>query len=145
MVSRAVDQGGSILTGGRRPDVPPIKGGYWYLPTVLSELAPSMDVVRQEVFGPIASVLRFSEFDDVLAQANDSDYGLSAYLFTNDYRRVMRAVSELEFGEVFVNRVGPEAVYPYHSGYRLSGIGGDDGRHGFDAYLRMKTVYLGCR
>jgi lactaldehyde dehydrogenase/glycolaldehyde dehydrogenase len=57
----------------------------------------------------------------------------------------MRAVHELDFGEVFVNRVGPEAIHAYHSGYRLSGIGGDDGRHGFEAYLRKKTVYLGCR
>jgi lactaldehyde dehydrogenase/glycolaldehyde dehydrogenase len=145
MVSRAVAQGGRILTGGRRPDVPPVKGGYWFLPTVLSDLTPSMDIVRQEVFGPIASVLRFSDFGDALAQANDSDYGLSAYLFTNDYRRVMRAVHELDFGEVFVNRVGPEAIYAYHSGYRRSGIGGDDGRYGFEAYLRKKTVYLGCR
>ena len=90
-------------------------------------------------------MLRFADFDDVLAQANDSDFGLTAYLFTNDYRKVMRAVDELAFGEVFVNRVGPEAVHAYHSGHRLSGIGGDDGRYGFEAYMRKKTVYLGMR
>lgn len=146
MLSRAVEQGAQVLTGGGRPKEPPVNGGYWFSPTVIANLDASMDIVREEVFGPIACILRFSDFNSALAQANDSDYGLSAYLFTSDYGKVMRAVNELEFGEVFVNRVGPEAVSAHHAGFRLSGIGGDDGRHGFEAYMRKKTVYLGaCR
>jgi lactaldehyde dehydrogenase/glycolaldehyde dehydrogenase len=101
-----------------------------------------MEIARQEVFGPVASLIGFSDFDEALTRANDSDYGLSAYLFTHDYQRVMRAINELEFGEVYVNRVGPEAINGYHTGYRLSGIGGDDGRYGFETYMRKKTVYL---
>lgn len=142
MVERAVEQGARILTGGERMRETPFDRGYWFQPTVITDLEPSMDIVRQEVFGPVASLMSFSDFDDALVQANDSDYGLSAYLFTRDYGRVMRAVNELEFGEVFVNRVGPEAVNAYHTGYRLSGIGGDDGRYGFETYMRKKTIYL---
>ncbi|WP_210239434.1 MULTISPECIES: aldehyde dehydrogenase [unclassified Mesorhizobium] len=142
MLARAVDQGARVVVGGGRPKDAPTKGGYWFEPTIITDLSPSMDIVREEVFGPIASVLRFSDFDDALAQANDSDYGLSAYLFTKDYRRVVRAMSELEFGEVFVNRVGPEAIGAHHTGYRRSGIGGDDGRYGLETYLKKKTIYL---
>ncbi|MDW6024737.1 aldehyde dehydrogenase [Mesorhizobium sp. BAC0120] len=142
MVARAVEQGARVLTGGGRMSGGPFDRGHWFQPTVLTNLHPSMDIVRQEVFGPVASVISFTDFDDALQQANDSDYGLSAYLFTHDYRKVMRAVNELEFGEVYVNRVGPEAVNAYHTGYRLSGIGGDDGRYGFETYMRKKTVYL---
>jgi lactaldehyde dehydrogenase/glycolaldehyde dehydrogenase len=142
MLARAVDQGARVLVGGGRPKDAPTKGGYWFEPTVITDLTPSMDIVRQEVFGPIASLLKFSDFDDALSQANDSDYGLSAYLFTNDYKRVVRAINELEFGEVFVNRVGPEAIGAYHTGYRQSGIGGDDGRYGFETYLKKKAIYL---
>ncbi|MBD9375333.1 aldehyde dehydrogenase [Rhizobium sp. ARZ01] len=142
MVARAVEQGARVLAGGGRMTGAPFDRGHWFQPTVLTDLDPSMDIVRQEVFGPVASLLPFSDFDDALRQANDSDYGLSAYLFTRDYRNVMRAINELEFGEVYVNRVGPEAVNAYHTGYRLSGIGGDDGRYGFETYMRKKTIYL---
>ncbi|WP_309083964.1 aldehyde dehydrogenase [Chelativorans sp.] len=142
MVARAVEQGARVLTGGGRMSSAPFDRGYWFQPTVLTNLDPSMEIVRQEVFGPVASLIPFADYDDALQQANDSDYGLSAYLFTHDYRKVMRAVNELEFGEVYVNRVGPEAINAYHTGYRLSGIGGDDGRYGFETYMRKKTVYL---
>ncbi|MEP9374252.1 aldehyde dehydrogenase [Mesorhizobium sp. KR1-2] len=142
MVARAVEQGAEVLTGGSRMEGAEFERGYWFQPTVLTNLTPSMDIVRQEVFGPVASLLSFSDFDDALKQANDSDYGLSAYLFTRSYQNVMRAMNELEFGEVYVNRVGPEAINGYHTGYRLSGIGGDDGRYGFETYMRKKTIYL---
>ena len=138
----ARSQGATVALGGSRPLNPPTKGGFWLEPTVLTELSPDMNIVRNEVFGPVACVMPFSTFDEVLETANDSDYGLTAYLFTNNYRNAMRAIRDLEFGEIFINRVGPEAVSAYHTGYRRSGIGGDDGRYGFETYLRKKTVYL---
>ncbi|MDX1422762.1 MAG: aldehyde dehydrogenase [Kiloniellales bacterium] len=142
MVERAVAQGAQVLLGGRRMTAVPFDRGHWFEPTVLAGVRPGMEIARQEVFGPVASLVGFSDFDEALTRANDSDYGLSAYLFTHDYQRVMRAINELEFGEVYVNRVGPEAINGYHTGYRLSGIGGDDGRYGFETYMRKKTVYL---
>lgn len=74
--------------------------------------------------------------------ANDSEFGLTAYLYTQNYHHIMRATEEIDFGEIFINRTGPESLHGYHAGYRKSGIGGDDGPHGFAAYLKKKTTYL---
>lgn len=93
--------------------------------------------MQDEVFGPVTPIMKFSSFDEAVQLANDSKYGLSAYLFTNDYRKVMQAIRDIDFGEIYVNRTGGEGFHAYHSGYRNSGIGGDD-----EAYLKKKTVYL---
>jgi lactaldehyde dehydrogenase / glycolaldehyde dehydrogenase len=74
--------------------------------------------------------------------ANDSRYGLAGYLFTNDLNRVMRAVRDMECGELYVNRGPGESIHGYHTGWKQSGIGGDDGKYGLEHYLRRKTVYL---
>src|ERR687885_204808 len=84
----------------------------------------------------------FDEFEEAIALANDTRYGLSAYLFTNDMKKMMRAVEAVRFGEVYINKIGPEQLQGFHTGYRLSGIGGDDGPYGYEKYLRRKTVYL---
>jgi lactaldehyde dehydrogenase / glycolaldehyde dehydrogenase len=86
--------------------------------------------------------MEFSDFEEALALANDSRYGLAGYLFTNDLTRVMRAVRDLECGELYVNRGPGESIHGYHSGWKQSGLGGDDGKHGLDHYLQRKTVYL---
>jgi lactaldehyde dehydrogenase/glycolaldehyde dehydrogenase len=67
---------------------------------------------------------------------------MSAYLFTNNFERIMRAVQDVRFGEIYINRVGPESLQGFHTGYRNSGPGGDDGIHGLDHYLHKKTVYV---
>ncbi|MCC7362392.1 MAG: aldehyde dehydrogenase [Anaerolineales bacterium] len=142
MVRQAVEQGAEVLTGGQRPHVAGLEGGYWYAPTVLAGMRNDMDLMQCEVFGPVLPVMPFDDFDEALALANDSRYGLSAYLFTEDFRRVMRAVNDIEFGELYINRIGPEAAYAYHTGFRESGIGGEGGKYGLEAYLQKKTVYL---
>ena len=81
-------------------------------------------------------------YDEGMALANDSAYGLSAYVFTKDLRRLMRLTRELKFGEIYVNRPGGDAVHAYHSGYRHSGLGGEDGKYGLEGYLRKKTIYV---
>ncbi|HMP06625.1 MAG TPA: aldehyde dehydrogenase family protein, partial [Lacipirellulaceae bacterium] len=95
-----------------------------------------------EVFGPVAPVMTFSDFEEAMALANDCRYGLAAYLFTNDMHRLMRAVRDLECGELYVNRGPGESIHGYHVGWKQSGIGGDDGRHGLEHYMRRKTVYV---
>lgn len=141
-VREAVAQGAEVLAGGQRPSVPGLEGGYWYAPTVLGGVRNNMDVMQREVFGPVLPVMPFDDFDEALALANDSRYGLSAYLFTEDFRRVMRAVNDIQFGELYINRIGPESAHAYHTGFRESGIGGEGGKYGLDAYLQKKTVYL---
>jgi lactaldehyde dehydrogenase/glycolaldehyde dehydrogenase len=98
--------------------------------------------MHKEIFGPVLPIVPFDTLEDALSIANESRYGLSAYLFTNDIRAIMQAVNEISFGEVYINRVGPESLQGFHGGYGDSGVGGDDGSHGLDAYLRKKTVYL---
>jgi lactaldehyde dehydrogenase/glycolaldehyde dehydrogenase len=141
LVDQARADGASVLVGGDLLSGPGYERGYWYAPTVLTGVDHSMDIMRKEIFGPVTPIMPFDDFADVVDLANDSTYGLSAYLFTNDFQRIMQAVDDVRFGEIYINRIGPEAVQAFHIGYRQSGIGGDDGRHGLDLYLQPQTVY----
>jgi lactaldehyde dehydrogenase/glycolaldehyde dehydrogenase len=142
-VKSAVDKGASVALGGERPEGKDFEKGYWFEPTVLTGVTNDMDVVRNEVFGPVLPVQPFDGFEEAVDLANDSRYGLTAYLFTSNLHRAMRAIDEIDFGEVYINKIGPEQVQGFHTGYRLSGLGGDDGPYGYERYLRKKTVYLG--
>ncbi|HZG69151.1 MAG TPA: aldehyde dehydrogenase family protein, partial [Herpetosiphonaceae bacterium] len=142
MVGQAQKQGAQVVLGGRRPAGDEFQRGFWYEPTVLTNVRNDMDIMQQEIFGPVSPVMPFDEFEEAIALANDTRYGLSAYLFTNDLKRMMRAVQAIRSGEVYINKIGPEQFQGFHAGYGLSGIGGDDGRHGFDHYFRKKTVYV---
>lgn len=141
-VERAVADGAKLALGGSRPKELPTPNGYWFSPTVLTDVHPSMEIMRKEIFGPVLPIIPFDSFDEALSIVNDSRYGLSAYLYTNDMPTIMRAVMDVGFGEVYVNRVGPESLQGFHVGYGESGLGGDDGAHGLEAFLRKKTVYL---
>lgn len=141
-VNEARQGGASIVLGGGRPSSSEYKRGYWFEPTVIVNVRQDMKIMQEEVFGPVIPVMEFSEFDEALDLANDSRFGLAAYLFTRDVDRVMRAVRDLECGELYINRGPGESIHGYHSGWKQSGIGGDDGKHGLDHYLQRKTVYL---
>ena len=142
MVARAREQGAEVVLGGRRPEGGEFGRGFWYEPTVLTGVSNDMEIMQQEVFGPVSPVMAFDDFDEAIALANDTPYGLSAYLFTRDLKKMMRAVRALRSGEVYINKIGPEQFQGFHTGYGLSGMGGDDGHHGFDHYFRKKTVYV---
>jgi lactaldehyde dehydrogenase/glycolaldehyde dehydrogenase len=142
MVSEAVKAGAKIVTGGKRPSGGDFAKGHWYEPTVLTGVRNDMAIMQREVFGPVIPAMTVTDFDEGLTLANDSTYGLSAYVFTKDLRRLMRLVRELKFGEIYVNRGGGDAVHAYHSGYRHSGLGGEDGKYGLEGYLRKKTIYV---
>ncbi|MCC5967518.1 MAG: aldehyde dehydrogenase [Natronohydrobacter sp.] len=141
ITQEALAAGAEVLLRGGRPETPPVAGGNWLKPTILAGVRADMAIMRDEIFGPVVPLMKVSDFDEAVSIANDSRYGLSAYLFTNDFSRIMHAVHDVRFGEIYINRVGPEALQGYHTGYRNSGPGGDDGIHGLDAYLRKKTVY----
>jgi lactaldehyde dehydrogenase/glycolaldehyde dehydrogenase len=142
MVAKAREQGAQVVTGGGRPEGKEFRRGFWYAPTVLTNVRNDMDIMQQEIFGPISPVMPFDDFEEAIALANDSPYGLSAYLFTNDLKRMMRAVQAVRSGEIYINKIGPEQFQGFHTGYGLSGMGGDDGHYGFDHYFRKKTVYV---
>lgn len=109
---------------------------------MLDGVTGEMDIARQEVFGPVLSLFKVKDFEHALQLANASDYGLSAYVFTNNLQYLMRLNTDLDFGEIYVNREGGEAAQGFHHGYGDSGLGGEDGKYGLDAYSRHKTVYL---
>lgn len=142
MVEKAVRQGAKLETGGKRLTGGVYDKGHFYAPTLLTDVSQDMDIVHNEVFGPVMSLIKVKDFDQALAWANDCRYGLSAYLFTKDLGRILRMTRELEFGEVYVNRPGGEAPQGFHHGYKESGLGGEDGQHGLEAYVQTKTVYL---
>ncbi|MCY3834823.1 MAG: aldehyde dehydrogenase [Anaerolineaceae bacterium] len=142
LVDGALAGGAKVITGGRRLREGAFERGHWYEPTVLTHTQPDMAIMREEIFGPIVPVVRVRDFEEALALANDSEYGLSAYLYTRDMRRLMRAVDELHFGEIYVNRGIGELVQGFHHGYRRSGLGGEDGIYGIEGYLQKKTLYV---
>jgi lactaldehyde dehydrogenase/glycolaldehyde dehydrogenase len=141
-VDGAVAQGAELVLGGGRPEGAEFDRGYWFAPTVLTNVGNDWDVVQDEVFGPVLPVQSFDDFDEAVALANETRYGLTSYIYTDDFKTAMRAADALHSGEVYVNKIGPEQLQGFHGGYGLSGLGGDDGPHGFERYHRRKTVYL---
>lgn len=140
-VDVAVAAGATLEIGGNTPEGMENSGGYWFAPTVLTGVTNDMDIVQQEVFGPVLPIVAFDSYDEVIEWANSTTYGLTSYVYTENIRTAMSATDDLEFGEVYVNRIGPEEVQGFHSGWKMSGLGGDDGAHGFERYTRRKTVY----
>ena len=98
--------------------------------------------MHEETFGPVLPVVAFNTLDEALAMANDSDYGLTSSVYTRDLNTAMKAVRVLKFGETYINRENFEAMQGFHAGWRKSGIGGADGRHGLNEYLQTQMVYL---
>jgi lactaldehyde dehydrogenase/glycolaldehyde dehydrogenase len=142
MLRASVGEGARLAVGGDRLSGAGYGAGHWISPAVLTGVRDDMTVMRDELFGPVTPIASFGSWDEVVSRANASRYGLSAYVYTSDLGVGMRASRDLAFGEVYVNRVGPEEVNGFHAGFRESGLGGDDGAHGLDGYFRKQTVYL---
>lgn len=139
LVRGAVAAGASVVTGGRRAES---AGGYYYEPTVLASCRQDMEIIRREVFGPVAPVVTFDDLDEAIQFANDSDYGLTSSIYTRDLNTALRACQEIRFGETYINRENFEAMQGFHAGWRKSGIGGADGKHGLYEFTQTHVVYL---
>ncbi|MDU3910602.1 aldehyde dehydrogenase [Kluyvera ascorbata] len=137
-VAKAVSQGARVVLGGKAVD----GAGYFYPPTLLLDVRQEMSIMHEETFGPVLPVVMFDTLDDALKMANDSDYGLTSSVYTRDLNQVMKAVRGLKFGETYINRENFEAMQGFHAGWRKSGIGGADGKHGLNEYLQTQMVYL---
>ena len=142
LIKQAVTAGAQVVIGGKRPVGPQFEKGHWYEPTILTDCTNDMAVMREEAFGVVSPIMRVHNYEEALELANDSDYGLAAFLFTRDMRNIQRAVLELEFGEIYVNRPMGEQRQGFHNGLKLSGTGGEDGRYGMENYLEKKTMYV---
>ncbi|TYA84195.1 aldehyde dehydrogenase [Seonamhaeicola marinus] len=142
LVEVSVKEGATIAAGGKKPEGKEFEKGYWFEPTVLTNVSQDMTIVHEESFGPILPVLKFKTFDEVIGYANDCEYGLAAMVFTNDMNTIMKCNDELEYGEIYINRGHGEQHQGFHNGYKLSGSGGEDGKYGFEQYLEKKTFYI---
>lgn len=140
-IAVAVDEGARVVFGGSRPDGNGFGDGYWQTPTVLRDVSPAMRIMRDETFGPVTPIYGITSIDEALDVANDSRYGLSAYVFSRDYHTVMRTVDDLDFGEIYINRTLGESIHAHHNGWKESGMGGEDGRWGMLRYTQLKTAY----
>jgi lactaldehyde dehydrogenase / glycolaldehyde dehydrogenase len=138
-VNQAVSGGSQVVLGGK----PDNRGrGYFYQPTVLTGCRQETAIMRQEIFGPVLPVATFSTLDEAIALANDCEYGLTSSIYTQSLHAAMRAANELRFGETYVNRENFEAMQGFHAGWRKSGIGGADGKHGLEEFMHTHVVYM---
>ena len=137
-VKKAIEQGAELLCGGHRIGTK----GYFFEPTILINCTQKMDIIQEETFGPVLPVVEFTEVEDAIAWANDCEYGLTSSIYTQHLDMAFKLIRALKFGETYVNRENFEAMQGFHAGWRKSGIGGADGKHGLEEYLQTQLVYL---
>ncbi|WP_108397611.1 aldehyde dehydrogenase family protein [Devosia submarina] len=142
IVEETIAAGAEVLLRGGRLSDGAYAQGHWYSPTVLKVRDNTAPAMQQEIFGPVVPAMTVSSFEEALALANDSEYGLSAYIYSQNFRRLMQAARDLQFGEIYVNRSSGELVQGFHTGWGQSGLGGEDGKYGLDGYFRKKTMYV---
>ncbi|HAH09729.1 MAG TPA: succinate-semialdehyde dehydrogenase (NADP(+)) [Alphaproteobacteria bacterium] len=139
LIADATAKGAKILQGGKRHAL----GGTFFQPTVMSGVMPGMDILREEIFGPVATLVRFRDEAQAIQMANDSEYGLAAYFYARDLARVWRVAEALEYGIIGINEgIISTEVAPF-GGWKQSGIGREGSRYGIDDYLEMKYLALG--
>ena len=136
LVADAVELGATVLTGGQ-----PVEGaGYFFAPTVLTDVPATARLVREEIFGPVAPITTFATDEEAIARANDTEYGLVAYAFTQDLSRALEVSEGLEFGMVGINQgIVSNPAAPF-GGVKHSGFGREGGLEGIEEYLETKYV-----
>lgn len=136
-VDDATAHGAVVVTGGK------LRAGRFYEPTVLREATIEMRIAREETFGPVAPLFRFSSEADAIAMSNDTPFGLASYLYTQDISRAFRVAEALEFGMVGINAGSVSTTTAPFGGIKESGLGREGSHHGIDEFLEMKTLHLG--
>jgi betaine-aldehyde dehydrogenase len=134
--------GAKVLIGGGRPNDEDLQGGYFVEPTVFDACNDDMSIVREEIFGPVMAVLSFRDEDDVVARANDTDFGLAAGVFTKDIQRAHRVVARLEAGTIWINNYNITPIELPFGGYKQSGIGRENSLTTINHYTQVKSVYV---
>jgi len=142
-VADAIKKGGRILIGGKRHALAETSGGTFYEPTVIADVTPDMQCTREETFGPIAPLLRFTHEAEAIKMANDTEFGLAAYFYSSDVTRCFRVGEALEYGIVGINTglISNESA-PF-GGIKQSGMGREGSKYGIEDYLEMKYLCLG--
>jgi len=142
-VDAAVAEGARIVVGGARPKGAQYEEGAYYLPTILAGLGNESTAVQEEIFGPVLCALTFEDEDDLVAQANDSIYGLASGIWTADYKRAWRMARRLQAGSVWINTYKQLSIAAPFGGFKMSGLGREKGIQGLRAYQESKSIYWG--
>ena len=137
-VQEAVKNGADLVLGGHKLD----RAGFFYEPTILNNVKKDDRAFKEEIFGPVLAITTYNDFDEAIDYANDTNAGLSSYIFSENVKEVMEATERLKFGEVYANCEAEEVVNGYHAGWRESGLGGADGIHGFEEYYNTTVSYI---
>lgn len=137
-IRAGIDEGAELVTGGQgKPEG--LEAGHFVKPTVFANVTPSMTIAREEIFGPVLSILTFETEDEAVAIANDTPYGLQAYVSSTDLARANRVAARLIAGRVHINGIHDDLIAPF-GGFKQSGIGREFGPYGLDAYLEPKVI-----
>ena len=137
LIKSTIDNGGKLEFGGEIP----LMNGNWFEPTIITNVNESMSIFHMEIFGPVASIIKFKNDDEVLKKANNTDYGLASYLFTSNKKRIDKFVDELDFGEIHVNGIKYDIYLP-HGGIKQSGVGHDCSELALEDYLIKKRISI---
>ena len=137
-IAQGISEGARLVCGGRRLERP----GYYLAPTVFADVSDQMTIAREEIFGPVLSVLDFDDEGDVVARANNTEYGLSAGVFTRDISRAHRVIGKLQAGSCFINSYNDAPVEAPFGGMKLSGIGRENSKNAIEHYSQLKSVYV---
>ena len=137
-VQRAAVDGAVVETGGFLPE----GDGFFYPATLLSQCRQDMEIVQEEIFGPVLPLLRYDTLDQALQMANDHQFGLSSVLYTEHYRTALKVANRIEAGELYINRTPADPYQGFHAGWKRSGLGGDDGKHGMLEFTQTRLVVM---
>ena len=141
-VKIGIDEGARLVAGGRRPQGEPFKRGFWFEPTIFADVRQHMRIASEEIFGPVLSILRWSDEEEVIAHANSLEFGLTAAIWTSDITRAMTTARRLETGYIWINGVNTNARGVPFGGCKNSGIGRERGLEELYSYTEEKSIQL---
>jgi betaine-aldehyde dehydrogenase len=138
-------EGATLLTGGKKLHPENAPDGYFVAPTIFTDCTDEMTLSKEEIFGPVMSVLTFSDEDEVVRRANDTRLGLAAGLFTQDITRAHRVIHQIDAGICWINTFGASPAEMPVGGYKMSGVGRENGSETLKSYTQIKAVYIGMQ
>jgi betaine-aldehyde dehydrogenase len=144
-IARGRAEGAKVVIGGQRVTTGDLASGFFVAPTVFDECHDDMAIAREEIFGPVMTVLTFDDEEEVIARANATEYGLSAGVFTNDLTRGHRMIAQLQAGTCWINHYNITPIEMPFGGMKMSGLGRENGRAAIEHYTQLKSVYVAMR
>ncbi len=137
-IAKGKDEGARLVCGGQRLD----KDGFWITPAVFADVTDQMTIAREEIFGPVMCVLDFDDEEEVIARANNTEFGLSAGVFTRDLARAHRVVGRMEAGTCYINTYNDAPVEVPFGGVKMSGVGRENAKAAIEHYSQVKSVFV---